>query len=93
MSSADFASFAAGFAAQIVGDDAGVARLGAARIPEILEAEIGIEGAVRRRGQTRVWAPPHARCGALQDLGILPIAEFANAFQLFSPEPQTLQDP
>ena len=41
----------AGFDAQIVGDDAGVARLGAARLPQILEAEIGIEDAVRWRGQ------------------------------------------
>ena len=49
------------FGPQIIGDDAGLARLNAARLPQILEAEIGIERAIRRRGKTRVGAPPHAR--------------------------------
>src|SRR6185437_2235735 len=49
------------FGPQIIGDDAGLARLNAARLPQILEAEIGIERAIRTRGKTRVGAPPHAR--------------------------------
>jgi monoamine oxidase len=80
-----------GAQSEIVGDDAGFAGLRAARLPESLEAEIGVEGAGRRRGKARVGAPPHARRGAVHDLGIYPIAQLSNAFQLLGSKLQALQ--
>ena len=50
----------AGFDSEKIGDDAGFAGLIAARVPQILKTEIGIEGAVRRRRQARVGTSPHA---------------------------------
>src|SRR4029078_6548278 len=38
-------------AAQVVGYDAGITRLSAARVPQILQTEIGIESPIRRRNQ------------------------------------------